>query len=350
MTAEHDPYEAGVGFAVRPAKGDFLGPRGAGGPQRARPRARRLACLTLDDPAAVVLGKEPVYVGRRPGRLRHQRRLRLHPRPVCRLRLAAAARRPPGPPCTSSTSARRSPRPSPKSRSSIRRWTASAGSPVGPGPVPRDPLALRTQKEQPHGSHLRRHRPRPRRHGQCRRPPSRRARRPGAGPGEVRPGAQPRLQPRRFPHHPAVLLRGPRLRTAAAALLRAVREAGAGHRPGDRHPLRRGDARPPRQPYRHAAVCAPPSQWDLPARDAGRQGDPPPLPDPHPGRGRGRAVRGTGRPGPAGVHRRRACPARHPGRAPSCTSRSRSPAGRSCPAAPGSASTPPRTPTPRASW
>lgn len=59
MTTEHDPYEAGVGFAVRMNKGDFVG-RSAleakGTPER------RLTALLLDDPAAVVLGKEPVSI------------------------------------------------------------------------------------------------------------------------------------------------------------------------------------------------------------------------------------------------------------------------------------------------
>ncbi|MDQ0778685.1 glycine cleavage system aminomethyltransferase T/glycine/D-amino acid oxidase-like deaminating enzyme [Streptomyces aurantiacus] len=59
MTDEHDPYEAGVGFAVRLDKGDFLGMRALEG--RGVPR-RRLTPLLLDDPASVVLGKEPVYV------------------------------------------------------------------------------------------------------------------------------------------------------------------------------------------------------------------------------------------------------------------------------------------------
>ncbi|MFF8659401.1 GcvT family protein [Streptomyces huasconensis] len=59
MTTEHNPYEAGVGFAVRMNKGDFVGRsalEGLGAP------TRRLTALLLDDPAAVVLGKEPVYV------------------------------------------------------------------------------------------------------------------------------------------------------------------------------------------------------------------------------------------------------------------------------------------------
>lgn len=59
MTAEHTPDEAGVGFAVRPAKGEFTGRDALAA--RGEP-ARRLVCLTLDDPAAVVMGSEPVYV------------------------------------------------------------------------------------------------------------------------------------------------------------------------------------------------------------------------------------------------------------------------------------------------
>ncbi|WP_432142670.1 GcvT family protein [Streptomyces sp. bgisy084] len=61
MTTEHNPYEAGVGFAVRPAKGDFVG-RAALAGRSEDTESRRLSCLTLDDPAAVVLGKEPVWV------------------------------------------------------------------------------------------------------------------------------------------------------------------------------------------------------------------------------------------------------------------------------------------------
>ncbi|GAA1623484.1 GcvT family protein [Actinoplanes couchii] len=57
MTAEHDPYSAGLGFAVRMDKGDFIG-RSA---LSTAPPERLLTCLTLDDPSAVVLGKEPVY-------------------------------------------------------------------------------------------------------------------------------------------------------------------------------------------------------------------------------------------------------------------------------------------------
>ncbi|RJQ92260.1 GcvT family protein [Amycolatopsis panacis] len=61
MTTEHDPYEAGVGFAVRPAKGEFVG-RDAIEGRSEDAAARRLRCLTVDDGRTVVLGKEPVFV------------------------------------------------------------------------------------------------------------------------------------------------------------------------------------------------------------------------------------------------------------------------------------------------
>ncbi|MEU5029169.1 GcvT family protein [Streptomyces milbemycinicus] len=64
MTYEHDPYEAGVGFAVKMDKGDFIGR--AALERRAADVRRRLVCLTIDDPHAVVMGKEPVYDGDRP--------------------------------------------------------------------------------------------------------------------------------------------------------------------------------------------------------------------------------------------------------------------------------------------
>ncbi|MEW1655069.1 FAD-dependent oxidoreductase [Streptomyces sp. NPDC093707] len=61
MTTEHHPHEAGLGFAVHPAKGDFLGRAALEGLSE-ETATRKLTCLTLDDPAAVVLGKEPVRV------------------------------------------------------------------------------------------------------------------------------------------------------------------------------------------------------------------------------------------------------------------------------------------------
>ena len=64
ISAEHDPLEAGLGFAVRWDK-DFQGKdaleriRDSGGP------AERLCCMTFDDPGTVVMGKEPIWSGGR---------------------------------------------------------------------------------------------------------------------------------------------------------------------------------------------------------------------------------------------------------------------------------------------
>ncbi|MGW7529183.1 GcvT family protein [Streptomyces sp. NPDC054783] len=63
MTYEHDPYEAGVGFAVKLDKGGFIGK--AALERRKTDVRRRLSCLTIDDPRAIVMGKEPVYDGDR---------------------------------------------------------------------------------------------------------------------------------------------------------------------------------------------------------------------------------------------------------------------------------------------
>jgi glycine cleavage system T protein len=60
--SEYNPYEAGLGFAVQLDKGDFLG-RSALEASRARGLRRRLCCLTFDDPALVVMGKEPILAG-----------------------------------------------------------------------------------------------------------------------------------------------------------------------------------------------------------------------------------------------------------------------------------------------
>ena len=61
---EYNPYEAGIGFAVRMRKGDFIG-RDRLREIRAQGLARRLCCMTLDDPNAVVTGKEPIMDGNR---------------------------------------------------------------------------------------------------------------------------------------------------------------------------------------------------------------------------------------------------------------------------------------------
>jgi glycine cleavage system aminomethyltransferase T/glycine/D-amino acid oxidase-like deaminating enzyme len=62
MTTEHDPYEAGLGFAVKPDKGDFVG-REALLRRKEAGQRRKLSCLLLDDPRVVVMGSEPVYSG-----------------------------------------------------------------------------------------------------------------------------------------------------------------------------------------------------------------------------------------------------------------------------------------------
>ncbi len=65
MTTEHDPYEAGLGFAVKMDKGEFVG-RGAlvgKGPDTV---TRRLVPLVIRDDEAVVMGKEPVRVDGQP--------------------------------------------------------------------------------------------------------------------------------------------------------------------------------------------------------------------------------------------------------------------------------------------
>ena len=61
MTTEHNPYEAGLGFAVRPQKDGFVGRDALAGVSDDTVE-RRLACLTIDDGRSVVLGSEPVFV------------------------------------------------------------------------------------------------------------------------------------------------------------------------------------------------------------------------------------------------------------------------------------------------
>jgi len=59
VTPDETPYEAGLGFAVKLDKGEFIGRDallGVGEPER------RLCCLVLADPRSVALGSEPVRV------------------------------------------------------------------------------------------------------------------------------------------------------------------------------------------------------------------------------------------------------------------------------------------------
>jgi 4-methylaminobutanoate oxidase (formaldehyde-forming) len=63
ITPEDSPFEAGLGFAVKLDKADFLGRAPmleAGEPDRL------LRCLTLDDPRSIALGSEPVRVAGEP--------------------------------------------------------------------------------------------------------------------------------------------------------------------------------------------------------------------------------------------------------------------------------------------
>ena len=62
ITPEETPFEAGLGFAVKLDKGDFVGR--AALVERPEPESR-LCCLTLADPRSVALGSEPVRVGER---------------------------------------------------------------------------------------------------------------------------------------------------------------------------------------------------------------------------------------------------------------------------------------------
>jgi len=57
---EHDPFEAGLAFAVKMDKPDFQG-KAALEAILARGHSRRLACVTLDEPAHVAMGKEPMW-------------------------------------------------------------------------------------------------------------------------------------------------------------------------------------------------------------------------------------------------------------------------------------------------
>ena len=59
ITPDETPYEAGLEFALKLDKDDFVGREAL--LHRAEP-ARRLACLVLDDPRSVALGSEPIRI------------------------------------------------------------------------------------------------------------------------------------------------------------------------------------------------------------------------------------------------------------------------------------------------
>jgi len=56
---DYNPYEAGLGFAVKLDKGDFLGKEALLKIKEAG-LTRKLCCLTLDDKRTIALGKEPI--------------------------------------------------------------------------------------------------------------------------------------------------------------------------------------------------------------------------------------------------------------------------------------------------
>jgi glycine cleavage system aminomethyltransferase T/glycine/D-amino acid oxidase-like deaminating enzyme len=59
ITPDETPYEAGLGFAVKLDKADFIGRDAL--VERSEPM-RRLACLVLDDPRSIALGSEPIRI------------------------------------------------------------------------------------------------------------------------------------------------------------------------------------------------------------------------------------------------------------------------------------------------
>ena len=61
---EYNPYEAGIGFAVKMNKGDFIGRSALVEASEAGVNTK-LSCITLEDPDRVVMGKEPIFDGDR---------------------------------------------------------------------------------------------------------------------------------------------------------------------------------------------------------------------------------------------------------------------------------------------
>jgi glycine cleavage system aminomethyltransferase T len=58
---EHNPYESGLGWTVKLDKpSDFVG-KAACAALKDQPLTRKLCCMTLDDPKAVLFGYEPIF-------------------------------------------------------------------------------------------------------------------------------------------------------------------------------------------------------------------------------------------------------------------------------------------------
>jgi glycine cleavage system aminomethyltransferase T/glycine/D-amino acid oxidase-like deaminating enzyme len=65
MTTEHNPYEAGLGFAVSPKKADFVGHDALHGISDSTIE-RRLVTVVVDDGVSVAMGNEPVFLDGKP--------------------------------------------------------------------------------------------------------------------------------------------------------------------------------------------------------------------------------------------------------------------------------------------
>ncbi len=66
ITADENPFEAGLGFCVKKTTGEFNGAKALGiapdGERAVEPPSRRLRCIVLEDPRSVALGNEPVRI------------------------------------------------------------------------------------------------------------------------------------------------------------------------------------------------------------------------------------------------------------------------------------------------
>jgi glycine cleavage system aminomethyltransferase T len=62
MDSNSNPFEVGLGFTVKPDKGEFIG-RDALARIKSAGGQRKLCCLELADPAVIPMGKEPIIVG-----------------------------------------------------------------------------------------------------------------------------------------------------------------------------------------------------------------------------------------------------------------------------------------------
>ena len=62
ISPDYTPFEAGLGFAVKLDKGDFIG-RDSLSKQKKAGLKQKLCCLTISDSRTIALGKEPIRVG-----------------------------------------------------------------------------------------------------------------------------------------------------------------------------------------------------------------------------------------------------------------------------------------------